>query len=461
MIHFLKKQKTQKLIALLIIISSHSSMANPPLSQADFENLRLNIREITLSLNMQNATNIDQIFDELDRVIDSLSNPSNKDVVKLMNQDQVSMLIDRSNNAILSILRNSNTHLHEIAFIKLNNLIQKLKFSSLKFEGLANSLHSNRQIYADWESTINASIINLKDRLLKSLNSNSLSNENKMKVVEILFDNYEQFKTTKTLVNIDDLLIAIEGNKETVKQLVELSEFQRNIIRIFLNQIEDIGYTKENLEFIKGLNNEYTNNRRELSLIELKNLIDISLRFATIDIKSIQDTNLNTLRIIQNTDNLRTILRAESGRQNLFTLINGLLHMKNTRYATEGLNLLGVSLRATVLLASESDRQLVITQLIESLDLNDKSLIKFSLASYNSNVKNTLSQLVAHLKTKALPIVRQLKLENNNVEQSINDFITSVDQTVNAENDTLSAILNLKRRQGELIQECRRILVVK
>lgn len=462
MIQFFKKQKIQKLIALLVIISNQSTLANPILNnQAELDNLKLNIRELTLSLSKQNVEDIDQIFDQLESLIDSLTNPVNKDAMNSTSQDQVSMLIDRSSNAILSILRNSNTHLHDVAIVKLNNLIQQLKFAALKFEGMSGYKQTDRKMQTEWESTINASILTLKDRLLKSLNSNSLTKENKRRVIEILFDNYEQFKTAKTLVNADDILIAIEGNKETVKQLVDLSEFQKNLVLMFLNQIEDVGYTKENLDFIKGLNSEYTNNKRALSLTELKNLMDISLRFATMDIKTIQDTNLNTLRIIQNSDNLKTILQAESGRQTLFTLINGLLHMKNAKYSSEGLNLTGVILRATILLANESDRQLVISQFIESLDLNGKSAIKNSLASYNTNVKNTLNQLVGHLKTKALPIIRQLKLQDSNLEISINQFIISVDQAVNSDTDMISNILKLKRQQGQIIQECRRILIIK
>lgn len=459
---YFKKRKIQKIIAALVIITNQASMAQTDLDHhLDVENLKLNIRELTLSFSKQQVDDIDQIFDQIDRLIESLTNPLNKDLVTSLSQDQVSMLIDRSSNAILSILRNSNTQLHEVAIIKLNNLIQQLKFSVLKFEGMNGYNQSDRKIYSDWESTFNASLLTLKDRLLKSLNSNSLTKETKMKVVEILFDNYNQFKTTKTLVNMDDILIAIEGNNETVKQLTDLSEFQKNVILMFLNQIEDIGYTKENLDFIKGLNIEYSSKKRDLNLVELKNLMAFTLRFATTDIKTIQDTNLDTLRIIQKSDNLTTILRADSGRKTLFSMIHGLLHMKNSKYASEGLNLLGIALKATASLANENDRQLVISQLIESLDLKGDSAIKSSIASYISNLKNTLNLLAGHLKMKALPIVRQLKLQDNHLENSIQDFTTSIEQIMNTETDVIASLQRLKRPHGQMIQECRRILVNK
>lgn len=451
-----KINKIKKAIILITIFSYKISFGNPKDDKKiEIDILNKSIQALTLSQQQQNSLQIDFVFSQVSNLLASLKNVQN---LKLENQDKVSILINKSINAIVSLLKNPNNEVNKIALIKLNNLINQLKQLSLTIENTS-TLQLDKKTQSDWLSTIDASLLTIKERCLKFINSTNISDQLKLNVVELLFDNSENFKNSKLIINEQDLLISLDKQNEELHKLNGLSEYEKILIMYFLNKNEEISYTKENIHLIQEIKNDYTHKMNNLNLIEFNNLISSILKFSTLNNTAIEKLNLELITMISNQNILSKFLQSENGSKKIISLIFGLLLQNNLTYTTGGLDLLKSVLVSTLNFDTHAKKR-ILEQLVNSTHLDAHLSIIKSIASHNKNNQYTLNQLSNIFKKNVLPMLRLIDSGNIKAERSLLNFIGEIESSIKSNTKGIKSFEINNRPEGRMIEECRNILIL-
>lgn len=439
-------------ITILSILISNIAKADP---DVEIEKLTKDVRDMTLNKSLQTTENVDLVFGQINQVLNRIKENQGLNTLKT---DELSNLVHKTTNAAVSLLLNSDANIQEVSLIKLNNLIVLLKQANTAIESL-NASSISAQMQSELNSVLSASLSQIKSRLIKFINSPSIQPLVRKKIVHLVFDNTEQFINYRPILNSEDLLLSIEGTRDDVNEFINLTDYEKNLMRFMLNNSDEISFTKENLLFLETARSEYSD--RELTLNELTNLIDISAKFAKSDNNTFEKTNSKLISIVKTQTNMNKLLSSTEGLKKLNQFVFLLIHQNNLLYANEGINLLTTVLKATVLQSSEMKRKEILNSVIEQLGLKDGSSLLASISSHNRQYQYTIKQLIATLKTKALPIARQISGEQSETLRTIETFLSDAEKThVNSDNG-LPEFINFKRHQGSLILECRQIMMNK